>query len=438
MRAAMTCLFRHGSRLRARTLLTNMGRCGQIRAESSAAAATEAVLRSGDAGPSLAALKTLTAALPPQPVSLAMLLGSARDRSARTRLNNAKFLRRELTARRAHVLQLLHSMPSPLAEQPAVARLARVYWERLHSLLVLPQIETEADEREFAEIMRKQNEMIHLDPILIQMCVDALSECQGGGDRLPPEAQLAVDRHLDAIFLARIGMRFLLEHYVASEASAEGFAGIIAKKCSPVALCESLAAQTRERLTAEYGRAPPIEVLGDTQWTFTFVPSHFCSVVGKLLHNSCVATLRHIARKQEQDAPLPPVRVVVAMSDLMVQAKLIDEAGGMRRSLHPPAPSPTHPSTSRLTFVAYQHELVPNARPCLTGQTPPTPAGIRRSSLPKVWSYRALDSKWWKPADGLSLPLARLYCHRPIRPVACGPRPPVTGASPHPLAPQVL
>ena len=27
-----------------------------------------------------------------------------------------------------------------------------------------------------------------------------------------------------------------------------------------------------------------------------------------------------------------------------------------------------------------------------------------------MWSYRALDSKWWKARDGLSLPLARLYC----------------------------
>ena len=32
------------------------------------------------------------------------------------------------------------------------------------------------------------------------------------------------------------------------------------------------------------------------------------------------------------------------------------------------------------------------------------------SSLINVWSYRSLDSAWWKPADGLSLPLARLYC----------------------------
>ena len=33
--------------------------------------------------------------------------------------------------------------------------------------------------------------------------------------------------------------------------------------------------------------------------------------------------------------------------------------------------------------------------------------GIKRSSLINVWSYRALDSSWWRPKDGLSLPPAR-------------------------------
>ena len=50
---------------------------------------------------------------------------------------------------------------------------------------------------------------------------------------------------------------------------------------------------------------------------------------------------------------LRPVRVIVAVSDSLVQVKLADEAGG-----------------------------------------------IGRSSLPNVWSYRALDSRWWRAAAG--------------------------------------
>lgn len=126
---------------------------------------------------------------------------------------------------------------------------------------------------------------------------------------------------------------------------------------------------------AEHGEAPKIEVVGDPSHTFTFVPSHFRFVAHTLLKNSSVATLRrhHHSRGPaplrpvhhlDEATDLPPVKVIVAVTGEAVQLKLADEAGG-----------------------------------------------IRRSSLMNVWSYRALESKWWKPADGLSLPLARLYCH---------------------------
>ena len=364
--------------------------------------ATVGLLRCGEVGPSFQDLKVLTSALPPQPVSLAMLQSSARDRSAKTRLLNAQFLRRELTTRRAHALSLLRSMPSPLAEQPAVAQLADVYWQRLRGLLELPPIVCEADERDFAARMAAQNALIQKQtPDEFMMCVDALGACRKGDERLPAQQQLEIDRQLDALFLARIGMRCLLEHYVASENPVEGFAGVIDRRCSPVALCEAVAAQTVERLRAEYGDAPRVEVLtgragiGSDQ-TFSFVPSHFTYVLRTLLENSCVATLRHHHRQQRPAAAasaagvaaagtdsstavpmmsdasgkasgggngtgagsIPPVRVVVAVSEGLVQLKLVDEAGG-----------------------------------------------IRRSSLANVWSYRALDSKWWKPQDGLSLPV---------------------------------
>ena len=44
--------------------------------------------------------------------------------------------------------------------------------------------------------------------------------------------------------------------------------------------------------------APRIEVVGDGSQTFTFVPSHIAFVVGTLLTNSSVATLRHHHRQQ--------------------------------------------------------------------------------------------------------------------------------------------
>ena len=77
----------------------------------------------------------------------------------------------------------------------------------------------------------------------------------------PSDAHQAVlDRHIDRIFLSRVGIRFLVKHYVASREPVDGFMGIIQKECCPAELCEatatSIAADCRER----WGAAPPIEV----------------------------------------------------------------------------------------------------------------------------------------------------------------------------------
>jgi hypothetical protein len=128
-----------------------------------AADASAAVLKSAASsadGPSLEALTALTSAMPPKRVSILMLLGSARDRSAAARLANARFVRGELTARRAHILSVLRSMPAPLSQQPAVATLCALYWERLRKLLENADIATDADLDAFVENMRVQNAKI--------------------------------------------------------------------------------------------------------------------------------------------------------------------------------------------------------------------------------------------------------------------------------------
>ena len=180
----------------------------------------------------------------------------------------------------------------------------------------------------------------------------------------------------------------------------EGYAGIIENALSPVTACEEAVAEVQAELRAQgFGAVnggavndgavnggaangaangsvhaatlPPIEIRGDGCQTFTFVPSHFKLVVATLLKNSCVATLRHHHRLGSgggdgdgggggggdggggADAvQLNPVRIIVAASDDAVQLKLEDRAGG-----------------------------------------------IRRSSLTNIWSYRALQSTYWKVSE---------------------------------------
>ena len=131
--------------LRGRSLLSR-----GIASKSSLSDITTRVLQEGSAavakpgtipGPSLETLQELTSAMPPQPVSILMLASWAKmtrgddAKALQGRLMQARFVRNELIARRAHILTLLHSMPWPLAGQPAVASLGEVYWDRLRDLL---------------------------------------------------------------------------------------------------------------------------------------------------------------------------------------------------------------------------------------------------------------------------------------------------------------
>ena len=60
----------------------------------------------------------------------------------------------------------------------------------------------------------------------------------GGPDDFTTPVGLAYGALVVAIFLARIGVQFLLEHYVASNTQppSDGFDGAIQARCSPVAL----------------------------------------------------------------------------------------------------------------------------------------------------------------------------------------------------------
>jgi NAD-dependent oxidoreductase involved in siderophore biosynthesis len=81
-------------------------------------------------------------------------------RSAEQALLNAKFVRRELLARRAHILSLLLAVPSELARQPAVQLLTTAYWQRLLFLLEQPRMTNAGDELEFAGRLRLRFEEV--------------------------------------------------------------------------------------------------------------------------------------------------------------------------------------------------------------------------------------------------------------------------------------
>mmetsp|Transcript_16150 Transcript_16150/g.29516 ORF Transcript_16150/g.29516 Transcript_16150/m.29516 type:complete len:142 (+) Transcript_16150:66-491(+) len=94
--------------------------------------------------------------------------------------------------------------------------------------------------------------------------------------------QLVVDRVLNRFYLARIGLRFLIEHHILSHSSdGHNFAGIIESRCEPAKYLK-FATEDASKLCENYCLLPPPKVeleqvtrnqSRDTI-AFTYVPSH--------------------------------------------------------------------------------------------------------------------------------------------------------------------
>ena len=78
-----------------------------------------------------------------------------------------------------------------------------------------------------------------------------------------------------------------------------------------------------------YGDAPDVELFGDVDFTFAYVPEHLHQMLFELVKNS----LRAVAdRFQDRDELPPPIRLVIAEGGEDVTIKVSDEGGGIPRS----------------------------------------------------------------------------------------------------------
>lgn len=352
--------------------------------------------------PCQSTLNDLNQALPPTPVTLVSLLQAAeqaRDRPE-TNLLNGQFIRRELTARRAHACSMMLYAEqdggaglAAFMQQPKIQELKAEYFRRLRLLLEYPRIDTAADEERFYNTVHMNN--CEEEGETRAACSQALAALHSEHDDNGAAEGLQISSFLDAFFSQRVGLRFLVEHYLASRTPRDGFAGLIQMECSPVELMTTLAKATEEQMHVLFGGAPRIEVHGDDSQRFSFVPSHIEFVVGELLHNAAKSTIRHhLQSVGGQLTTLPSIKVIVAASDAHVNIKVEVCA------------RPVHSCCAPCVYAFFSHRA-PICISTITVQD--LGGGIPRSHLPDVWSYRGKETKRWGQGVGLGLPLARLY-----------------------------
>jgi pyruvate dehydrogenase kinase 2/3/4 len=180
----------------------------------------------------------------PIAVSLENLFRFGREasRDPAQRLRNAQFLHQELQVRIAQRVLELRALPLDLPRTAPIQSVIGWYSDYFARVAQSRVPSSERDEEEFTELLRF---ILQDNAAVIETTSRGVLEVRRRRKGFSVEDQKLVDKVLNRFFLARIGLRFLIEHHITSREHREGFAGIIQASCRPLDVVQ--AAVTRAR-----------------------------------------------------------------------------------------------------------------------------------------------------------------------------------------------
>lgn len=241
------------------------------------------------------------------------------------RIRNAQFLHKELPIRLAQRIEELSTLPFGLAGKSGVIEVKEVFVRGFDCLLSMNPPQTLEDDERFCLILRT---ILQDNSIVIKnMATGVLQVRSEMGPLLTPIRSATLDTYLNRFFMARIGLRFLLEHHITAKKNHEGFSGIIQSNCNPMTVAQNAADESMLLCESHFGVSPLVRVQSpNPNETFTYVPAHLHYILSELLKNALRATVNfHGVDKSD----FPPVDVVIARGRSDVTIKISDRGGGI-------------------------------------------------------------------------------------------------------------
>lgn len=269
------------------------------------------------------------------------------------RLRNAQFLHNELQVRIAQRVLELERLPLGMAQTKHVQDVIGWFTEYFHMINNHPYPTDDKGEESFTKMLKV---VLQDHNSVVETMARGALDVKSRPEINNAQARATIDSVLSRFYMARIGLRFLIEHHIQSREPHEGFAGIIQSRCSPIECLEKAGTEATMICNHHLGEAPDIDVIqvqrdgtrkrkGDSgpDITFTYVPGHLVYMLSEVLKNASRATVETHGGK-----PLPPIRVVIVDGATDVTIRISDEGGGIKRKqldmvwsyLHTTATSP--------------------------------------------------------------------------------------------------
>ncbi|ONK63079.1 uncharacterized protein A4U43_C07F11190 [Asparagus officinalis] len=244
-------------------------------------------------------------------------------------LISSQFLHKELPARIARRAVELENLPFGLSQKPAVLKVRDWYLDSFRDLRSFPEIKDSSDELAFTQMIRmikvRHNNVVPAMALGVQQLKKDLNPKAVSKDLQE------IHQFLDRFYMSRIGIRMLIgQHVTLHDPDPEhSLIGQINTKMSPMHVARIASEDARNICLREYGNAPEVNIYGDLNFTFAYVPSHLHLMVFELVKNSLRAVQE---RYMNPDKDAPPVRIIVADGIEDVTIKISDEGGGIARS----------------------------------------------------------------------------------------------------------
>ncbi|OJJ31518.1 hypothetical protein ASPWEDRAFT_118386 [Aspergillus wentii DTO 134E9] len=238
-----------------------------------------------------------------RPLTLTDLLKHGRPPLSKDALlASANFTLSLLPARLASRIEALRNLPFIVVSNPHVSKIYNNYLHSLSTLLPYQkrQITTLEEENQFAEVLA---DLVHTHANTIPILARGFLECQR-------YINLAdVTRFLDTHLRARIGTRLIAEQHLAlhfasqpvegdasarpasKDAAPSNYIGVIDTALQPsriIKLCEDFVGEICE---LKYGVRPHVQIGGQPDALFAYVPVHVEYIITELLKNAFRAVI---------------------------------------------------------------------------------------------------------------------------------------------------
>jgi pyruvate dehydrogenase kinase 2/3/4 len=270
------------------------------------------------------------AQMTPRPVTLQQLLLFGANPTRRTLLQGAQYLHKELQIRYSQRLFQLAHLPYNCSELPSFQCVRKIYLDYADELFHLPYPETGEEEERFTEILREwTNEKTQNVVPLIAQGIQEFKASQTCTEVVDSRLTQALDK----LFSDRIGTTLLINQHIAlHEEPVPGFIGLIQGNCNPSEVAKNAIMDAQEICHMYLGDSPQVELLGNTDLTFNYMPSHLHHMIFELLKNSLRAVIEYHGPNVYE---YPPIKVIIARGKEDIIIKISDVGGGISRSATP-------------------------------------------------------------------------------------------------------